>query len=102
MEVQWKRAIQWIILNRLGNMSQGEIDAWLREETSLAPMLEEPLKALSQHRDTILREMYQMSPPEVFDRFIQEHPEIVFADKNKAIVRIGKELESMKAFLVTL
>jgi hypothetical protein len=83
-------------------MSQEEIDAWLKEEFSLAPVIEEPLKALSQHRDNILRDMYQMSPPEVFDRFVQDHPEIVFEDKDKAIVRIGKELESIKTFLVTL
>jgi hypothetical protein len=100
--VQWKRAIQWFIVNSLGDMSQEEIDAWLKEEFSLAPVIEEPLKALSQHRDNILRDMYQMSPPEVFDRFVQDHPEIVFEDKDKAIVRIGKELESIKTFLVTL
>ena len=102
MEVQWKRAIQWFLVNNLGEMSQEGIDAWLREETSLAPILEEPLKALSQHRDNILRDMYQMSPPEVLDRFMQEHPEIVFTDKDRAILRIGKELETLKAFLVTL
>ncbi len=102
MEVDWKRAIQWFMVNSLGDMTQEEIDAWMREETSLAPMIEEPLKALSQHRDNILRDMYQMSPPEVMDRFIQEHPETAFEDKDKAIVRIGKELESIKAFLVSL
>ena len=102
MEVEWKRAIQWFIVNSLGDMSQEEINAWMKEETSLAPIIEEPLKALSQHRDDILRDMYQMSPPEVFDRFTQEHPEVVFEDKDRAIVRIGKELESIKAFLATL
>ena len=102
MEVEWKRAIQWFIVNSLGDMSQEEIDAWLKEEIALAPALEEPLKALSQHRDNILRDMYQMSPPEVFDRFLQEHPEITFEDKNRAIVRIGKELEEIKAFLMSL
>jgi hypothetical protein len=102
MEVEWKRAIQWFIVNSLGDMSQEDIDAWLRDELALAPALEEPLKALSQHRDNILRDMYQMSPPEVFDRFLQEHPEITFEDKDRAIVRIGKELEEIKAFLMSL
>ena len=102
MEVQWKRAIQSFVVNSLDDMSQEEIEAWLREEISLAPVLEEPLKALSQHRDNILRDMYQMSPPEVLDRFIEEHPQVVFSDKDRAIVRIGKELESIKAFLMTL
>jgi hypothetical protein len=102
MEVEWKRAIQWFIVNSLGDMSQEDIDAWLREELTLAPALEEPLKALSQHRDNILRDMYQMSPPEVFDRFLQEHPEITFEDNDRAIVRIGKELEAIKTFLMSL
>jgi hypothetical protein len=60
------------------------------------------LKALSQHRDNILRDMYQISPPEVLDRFLRDYPDIVFVDKDKAIVRIGNELESIKAFLVSL
>lgn len=102
LEVQWKRAIQWFIVNSLDDMTQEEIEAWLREEISLAPVIEEPLKALSQHRDDILRDLYQMSPPEVLDRFIEEHPQIVFSDKDRAIVRIGKELEAIKSFLVTL
>ncbi len=102
MEVEWKRAIQWFLVNSLADMSQDEIDSWLREEISIASTIEEPLKALSQHRDSILRDMYQMSPPEVLDRFIQDHPEAVFPDKDRAIVRIGQELESIKAFLVTL
>jgi hypothetical protein len=102
LEVQWKRAIQWFIINSLDDMNQEEIEAWLRDEISLAPVIEEPLKAISQHRDDILRDMYQMSPAEILDRFMEEHPQIVFSDKDKAIVRIGKELEAIKAFLMTL
>lgn len=102
MEVEWKRAIQSFIVNGLGDLSQEEIDAWLREEFSLAPILEEPLKALSQHRDNILRDMYQISPPEVLDRFLKEYPDVFFTDKDKAIVRIGNELEAIKTFLVSL
>jgi hypothetical protein len=102
LDVQWKRAIQSFIINGLDDMTQEEIEAWLREEISLAPIIENPLKALSQHRDNILRDMYQMSPPEILDRLIDEHPHIVFSDKDRAIVRIGKELEDIKAFLVSL
>jgi hypothetical protein len=102
LEVEWKRAIQSFIVNGLGDLSQEEIDAWLKEEFSLAPILEEPLKALSQHRDNILRDMYQISPPEVLDRFLRDYPDIVFTDKDRAILRIGGELESIKAFLVSL
>lgn len=102
MEVQWKRAIQRFILNNLEQLKQEDIDAWLAGEIEIAPLMEEPLKAMSQHRDMILREMHQMSPPEIFDRFVSERPEIVFPDKDKAIVRIGKELEALKLFLMNL
>jgi len=100
--MQWRRAIQRFILNNLEQLGQEDIDAWLAGEIEIAPMMEEPLKAISQHRDMILREMYQMSPPEIFDRFMEERPEIVFQDKTKAIVRIGKELETLKLFLMNL
>ena len=102
MELQWRRIVQRFILNNLEQLDQAGIDAWLAEEIEIAPMMEEPLKAISQHRDTILREMHQISPAEIFDRFIEERPEIVFSDKDKAIVRIGRELESLKLFLMNL
>jgi len=100
--VQWRRAVQRFVLNSLERLDQDEIDAWLAGEIEIAPVLEEPLKAMSQHRDMILREMHQMSPPEIFDRFVQEKPQIVFPDKDKAIVCIGKELQSIKLFLMNL
>ena len=100
--MQWKRAIQRFILNNLEQLNQEDMDAWLAGEIEIAPSMEEPLKALSQHRDLILREMHQMSPAEIFDRLISERPELVFPDKDKAIVRIGKELESLKLFLMNL
>ena len=102
METQWRRAIQRFILNNLEQLDQEGIDSWLAGEIDIAPSMQEPLKAISQHRDMILREMHQMSPPEIFDRFVAERPEIVFSDKDKAIVRIGKELESLKLFLMNL
>ena len=100
--MQWRRAVQRFVLNSLERLDQDEIDAWLAGEIEIAPVLEEPLKAMSQHRDMILREMHQMSPPEIFDRFVQEKPQIVFPDKDKAIVCIGKELQSIKLFLMNL
>ncbi len=102
MEVQWKRAVQRFILNNLEQLGQDDIDAWLEGEIEIAPMMEAPLKAISQHRDMIIREMHQLSPAEVFDRLTAEKPELVFPDKDKAIVRIGKELESLKLFLMNL
>lgn len=102
MEVQWRRVIQRFILNYLEQLDQEDIDAWLAGDIEIAPRMEEPLKAISQHRDMILREMHQISPPEIFDRFVEERPELVFPDNDKAIVRIGKELESLKLFLINL
>ena len=102
MELEWKRAIQRFILNNLGVLTQEDIEPWLNDEISIAPSLEPPLKAFSNHRDTILREFHQMSPAEIFDRLSAEHPELVFPDKDRAIVKIGKELESLKLFLMSL
>lgn len=102
MEAEWKKALQRFLLNNLGQMDQGDVEAWLDDELDIAPLLEQPLRALAQHRDQILREMHQLSPPEIFDRFQTEHPELVFSDKTKAIVKIGREIETLKGFLVSL
>ena len=102
LESEWKKAIRRFILNNLGQLSQEEVDAWVEDEVELAPLLEPPLKTLSAHRDMMLRELHQISPAEIFDRFEAEHPELVFSDKNKAIVKIGKELESLKAIVIRL
>jgi len=101
MEAEWRKAIQRFLLNNLGQMDQDEVDAWLEDEFELAPLLEAPLKAQSAYRDHILREFHQLSPPEIFDRLQKEHPELVFHDKNKAVTKIGKELESLKAILMS-
>lgn len=102
MEAEWKKAIQRFILNNLGQMEQEELDAWLDDELDIAPFLEPPLRAMGQHRDTILRELHQISPAEVFDRFQKEHPELVFRDKDRAVVKIGKELEALKSIVLSL
>jgi hypothetical protein len=101
MEAEWKKAIQRFLLNNLGQMDQDEVDAWLADDFDLAPLLEPPLKAQSGYRDHILRELHQVSPPEIFDRLQKEHPELSFPDKNKAVTKIGKELESLKAILLS-
>lgn len=100
MEAEWRKAVQRFLLNNLGQMDQELLEAWLNDELDIAPLLEAPLRGLSVHRDNILRELHQTSPQEIFDRLRQEHPELIFADKTKAIVKIGREIESMKAILV--
>ena len=102
MKAEWNKAIQRFILNNLGQMDQEVLDAWIEGELEIAPMLEPPLRAQSQFRDQILRELHQITAMEIFDRFQKEHPELVFKDKDKAIVRIGKELQALKGIVVTL
>jgi len=102
MEAELKKALHRFILNNLGQMGQEELDAWLEGDFDLAPLLEPALRRWPQHRDQVLAEMHQISPPEVFDRFQKEHPELDFQDSQKVIVRIGSELEAMKAVLRSL
>lgn len=102
MEAEWKKAIKRFLVNNFGQLDQEDVDAWLDGDLDIAPFLEPPLKTMGQHRDRILAEMHQISPAEVFDRWKAEHPEIVFRDHNLVLVRIGKELEALKAFVRTL
>ncbi|UCE45602.1 MAG: hypothetical protein JSU93_01570 [Methanobacteriota archaeon] len=102
MEAEWKKAIQRFLLNNLGQMEQDEVDAWLKGELELAPLLEPPLRALYEHKGRIMAELHQISPAEIFDRFQLEHPELSFPNRNQAVVRMGRELEALKAFIGTL
>ncbi len=102
MEAEFKKVVRRFLLNNFGQMGQEELDMWLEGEFDLEPLLEEPLSAMSKYRDLLLRELHQISPGEILDSLQKEHPELVFSDSEKAMVRIGKELEAMKAFLVTL
>jgi hypothetical protein len=83
-------------------MDQEDVEVWLNDEFDLAPLLEPPMRAQAQYRDQIMRELHQISPAEVFDRFQKEHPELVFPDRDKAVVKIGKELESLKGIVRSL
>lgn len=100
--MEWKKAITRFILNNLGQMDQEDVEVWLNDEFDLAPLLEPPLRAQAQYRDQIMRELHQISPAEVFDRLQKEHPELVFPDRNKAVVKIGRELESLKGIVRSL
>jgi hypothetical protein len=102
MEAEWKKAIMRFILNNLGQMDQEDVIAWLDGDLEIAPLLEPVLRKMSPYKTLVLRELHQISPPEVFDRLSKEHPELEFSDKQKAVVRIGKELEAMKAIVVNI
>lgn len=99
VQAEWRNAIQRFLLNNMGQMEQEELDAWLEGDLELAPLLEPPLRALYEHKGRILAEMHQISPAEIFDRLKAEHPELEFSDRNRAVVRIGHELEAMKSFV---
>ncbi len=94
--------MQRFLLNNLGQLDQEDLEVWLNDEFDIAPLLEPPLRALAPYKAQILREFNQISPPEIFDRFQREHPELAFSDKDKAVVKIGKEIESLKAIVVSL
>lgn len=102
MDSIWRHAVRRFILNHMGRMTQEDVDAWMDEEFDLAPIMQEQLEPLSDYRDSILRELHQLSPPEVFDMYCREHPDVTFSDRTKALVRIGKELDSLKLFLMNL
>jgi hypothetical protein len=102
LEAEFKKAVRRFLLNNLGQMEQEELDLWLAGEFDLVPLLEPPLKAMSKYRDQLIRELHQISPAELLDSFQREHPELVFSDKDRAMVRIGRELEAIKAFVITL
>src|SRR4030065_1640652 len=100
MEAEWKKAIMRFILNNLGQMDQEDVIAWLDGDLEIAPLLEPVLRKMATYRSMVLRELHQISPPEVFDRLSKEHPELVFSDKQKAVIRIGRGLEAPQAIVV--
>lgn len=102
MQAEWKQAILRFVLNNLGQMDQDDLDEWLEGTFDIAPLLEPPLRAQAQHRDQIMRELHQITAAEVFDRFQSEHKELVFKDRQNAVLRIGKELENLKAIVISL
>ncbi len=102
METEWKKAIRRFLLNNLGQMEQEDLETWLTGDFDIAPLLEPPLRALYEHKGIILAELHQISPAEIFDSLKAEHPELTFSDSQKAVLRVGQELEALKTFIGTL
>ena len=98
----WKSAIMRLLLDGLGRMDQDEVEAWLRDEIAFAMLLEPALRNLTPYRDMVLRELYQISPSEIFDVWRLEHPEILFSDTDAAIVKIGQELLGIRSIVLSL
>lgn len=99
LEADWKKALQRLLLDGLGGMDQEEVDAWLGREFDIAPMMKVLFERMAPYRDMVLREIYQISPSELFDRWRLEHPEILFEDTDKAIVRLGSELHAIRSMV---
>ena len=98
----WKSAIMRLLLDGLGRMGQDEVEAWLRDEIAFAQLLEPALRNLTPYRDMVLRELYQISPSEIFDVWRLEHPEILFPDPDVVIVKIGQELLEIRSIVLSL
>jgi hypothetical protein len=98
----WKSAIMRFVLDSLGRMGQDEVDAWLHDEIALAQLLEPAFRNLAPYRDMVLRELYQISPSEIFDVWRLEHPEILFPNHDVAIVKIGQELLGLRSIVLSL
>ncbi len=102
MKSAWRSAIIKLVLDSLGSLDQDEFDSWLHDDFALAPLLEPPLKNLTPYRDTVLRELYQISPSEIFDRWRTERPEILIPNQDVVIVRIGQELLGIRSIVLSL
>ena len=89
-------------MNHLEQMDHAELTEWLEGNVKIASNMEATLWSLREHKETILRELNALSPAEVLDMYLKERPGNRIADKNKAIVRIGEELQAMKLYLMSL
>jgi hypothetical protein len=83
-------------------LDQEEFDAWLEGDIDLAPFFSPLFETVSKHRDAFLRELHQISPAEVYDRFSKEDHGLKVEDGVKAVLRIGKELQMMKGIVQSL
>lgn len=102
MKSVWKGAVERFVLNHLEQMGHDELAQWLEGNIEIAANMESTLWSLKDHKETILRELNALSPSEVFDIYQKERPGNRIRDKDKAIVRIGNELEAMKTYLMSL
>lgn len=101
MQVEWKAAVQRFLLNNLGQLDQEDLEVWLDGDLKLHELLEQFLKSMVPYRAEVLRELHQISPAEILDKFEKEHPDLRIRDKGLATVMIGKEIEGIKRILVS-
>jgi len=102
MKSVWKGAVERFVLNHLELMGHEELKQWLEGNISISSNMEATLWSLRDHKENILRELNELSPAEIWDIYQKERPGNRIKDKEKAIVRIGSELQAMKSYLMSL
>lgn len=103
MESKAREALYHLVLSSMDQLlERGDLEAWLDEEIELAPLFRPLFESVARQRDAFIRELHQMFPAEVFDRFKARHPEMAMGDGTRVIVRIGREIEAMKDIVQSL
>lgn len=103
MESKEREALYHLVLSSMDQLlERDDFDAWLEGEIELAPLFRPVFESVARQRDAFLRELHQMFPAEVFDRFVAKHPELDLGDGTDVIVRIGRELQEMKTLVQSL
>jgi len=100
MKSIWRGAVERFVLNHLEQMDHDELARWLEGDVDISSRMESTLWSLKEHKENILRELNSLSPAEVWDIYQMERPGSGIEDNEKAIVRIGYELQSMKTYLM--
>ena len=102
MKSVWRGAVERFVLNHMEKMEQEELERWLDGKLSISSNMESTLWSLKEHKEALLRELNALSPAEIWDMYQKERPGNGIKDNDKAIVRIGNELQSMKSYLMSL
>jgi len=102
MKPVWRGAVERFVLNHLEQMGHEELNQWLEGNMKIESNMESTLWSLREHKETILRELNSLSPAEILDMYERERPGSRINDKEMALVRIGEELEAMKAYLMSV
>ncbi|MEW5748612.1 MAG: hypothetical protein AB1793_07530 [Candidatus Thermoplasmatota archaeon] len=103
MESKAREALYHLVLSSMDQLiERGDFDAWLEGDIELAPLFRPVFESVARQRDTFIRELHQMFPAEVVDRLRARHPDLDMGDGTRAIVRVGREIEAMKAIVQSL
>jgi hypothetical protein len=103
MESKAREALYHLVLDSMDQLlERGDFDAWVDGEIELAPLFRPVFESVAHQRDTFVRELHQMFPAEVIDRFKASHPDVDIGDGTRLIVRVGREIETMKSIVQSL